>query len=422
MVNSYITAFSSSKPQSSDASSASAGVVPIGGTGPQPAPESSASTPAGPPPGSAPEASGLRGPEPEAVTPPRPEAAPQEEAARPTAATEAPTAVLDVEVGPSPAEPAVEGAAATVEAAAPEAAEVPETLAPEAAEVVSTATPPAQEEEPEELEAGIRREWEKLEAERLRLSDWENRLGDCIKSVTTRYADERAKFMQGHELLQEQLAATWREKHATERELAAELKVQVAADREQTTLELADQAKKVVAATKAQETTLAKLAAAAAKREERLAAREAEEEHEAALQEKEAKVEELLAERSASIGQITRWVGAVNPLLEALRANPIRVTEAPSPLGAALQVLDSTAERLRDVEASIQDLLEIEGRAVARGMAEYILTSFRSHDPAIQLTPILVGPLRATAAAVQEGVREVADMVVARIRRRPEPA
>jgi hypothetical protein len=132
-------------------------------------------------------------------------------------------------------------------------------------------------------------------------------------------------------------------------------------------------------------------------------------------------VEELLAERSASIGQITRWVGAVNPLLEALGANPIRVTEAPSPLGAALQVLDSTAERLRDVEASIQDLLEIEGRAVARGMAEYILTSFRSHDSAIQLTPVLVGPLRATAAAVQEGVQEAADMVVARIRRRPEP-
>jgi hypothetical protein len=184
-----------------------------------------------------------------------------------------------------------------------------------------------------------------------------------------------------------------REKHATERELTAELKVQAAADREQTALELADQAKRVVAATKAQETTLAELAAAAAKREERLAAREAEEvarhqelqkreeavkeelaagtrrlqEHEAALQEKEAKVEELLAKRSASIGRITRWVGEVNPLLEALGANPIRVTEAPSPLGAALQVLDSTAERLRNMEASIQDLLETEGRAVARG-------------------------------------------------------
>jgi hypothetical protein len=64
-------------------------------------------------------------------------------------------------------------------------------------------------------------------------------------------------------------------------------------------------------------------------------------EREAALRDKEAKVEELLAERSASIGQITRWVDAVNPLLEALGANPIQVTEAPSPLGAALQVLES---------------------------------------------------------------------------------
>jgi hypothetical protein len=368
---------------------------------------------------------------------------------------------------------------------------VAETAAPEVAEVASTAAPPAEEEESEvvlgrrllpstaeiplprlfakcqqaqeELEAGIRREWEKLEAEHLRLSDWEHRLGDRIKSVTARYADERAKLVQGRELLQEQLqqaldreaaaaqrerAATRREKHATERELAAELKVQAATDRERTALELANQAKRVVAATKAQETTLAELAAAAAKREERLATREAEEvaqlqelqereeaveeelaagirrlqECEAALQEREAKVEEFLAERSASIGQITRWVGAVNPLLETLRANPIRVTGAPSPLGAALQVLDSTAARLRDVEASIQDLLEMEGRAVARGMAEYILTSFRSHDPAIQLTPVLVGSLRATAAAAQEGVQEADDMVVARIRRRLEPA
>jgi hypothetical protein len=145
-------------------------------------------------------------------------------------------------------------------------------------------------------------------------------------------------------------------------------------------------------------------------------------EREAALREREAKVEELLAERSASIDRITSWVGAVNPVLEALGANPVRVSGASSPLGAALQVLDSTAERLRDVEASIQDLLETEGRVVARGMAEYILSSFRSHDPAIPLTPVLVGPLRATAAAAREGVQEAAEMVAARARRRPEPA
>jgi hypothetical protein len=145
-------------------------------------------------------------------------------------------------------------------------------------------------------------------------------------------------------------------------------------------------------------------------------------EREVALREREAKVEELLAERSASIDRITSWVGAVNPVLEALGANPVRVSGASSPLGAALQVLDSTAERLRDVEASIQDLLETEGRVVARGMAEYILSSFRSHDPAIPLTPVLVGPLRATAAAAREGVQEAAEMVAARARHRPEPA
>jgi hypothetical protein len=64
----------------------------------------------------------------------------------------------------------------------------------------------------------------------------------------------------------------------------------------------------------------------------------------------------------------------------------------------------------------------MEGRVVARGMAEYILTSFRSNDPAIQLTPVLVGPLRAMAAAAQEGVQEAAEMVAARARCRPEPA
>jgi hypothetical protein len=47
-------------------------------------------------------------------------------------------------------------------------------------------------------------------------------------------------------------------------------------------------------------------------------------------------VEGLLAERSAGIDRLTRWVGAVNPLLEALGANPIWVPEAPSPFGTAL--------------------------------------------------------------------------------------
>jgi hypothetical protein len=193
----------------------------------------------------------------------------------------------------------------------------------------------------------------RLEAECHRLFDWEQHLGDCIKSVSARYADERAKLVLERELLQEQLQrALDREAAAAQRERAAVRREKQALEREllvETRVQAANQSKKVVEMTKAQEATLEELAAAAARREERLATREAEEvtrleelqereaavekelaagtrrfrEREAALQEKEAKVEEFQPERSASIGRIVRWAGEVNSSLEALGANPI---------------------------------------------------------------------------------------------------
>jgi hypothetical protein len=167
---------------------------------------------------------------------------------------------------------------------------------------------------------------------------------------------------------------------------------------------------------------LQELEASLQERETSLQEREASlQEKVSSLQEREAKVEEFLAERSASTGQIVRWVGEVNPSLDALGLSPIQVAEAPPPLGAVLRALDSTAERLRHVETAFFDLLETEGRAVARGMAEYILTCFRSHDPACSLTPVLVGPVRAKVAAAQEGVQEAADMVATHVRCHPGP-
>jgi hypothetical protein len=158
--------------------------------------------------------------------------------------TEAPTAAAapGTTAEPLPAEPAAEEAAAAAEAAAlevaeatvaaaPEAAEILEAVALEAVEVTSTTAPPAQEEEPEvvlgrrllqssteipfprllakcqqaqeELETGIRREWERMESEHLRLSDWERRLGDRIMTISARYAGERAELMLECKLLQE---------------------------------------------------------------------------------------------------------------------------------------------------------------------------------------------------------------------------
>jgi hypothetical protein len=184
--------------------------------------------------------------------------------------------------------------------------------------------------------------------------------------------------VQGRELLQEELeqarireaAALQREKEAARREaealkglIAVEERMEAVVDRERTARELAAEVRRASAIVEALKSTLADLAAAVAKREEGLAAREAKEvarlqelqkreeavedelaartrrlqECEAALREREAKVEELLAERSASTDRITRWVGAVNPLLESLGANPIWVSGAPSPLGTVAE-------------------------------------------------------------------------------------
>jgi hypothetical protein len=220
----------------------------------------------------------------------------------------------------------------------------------------------------------------------------------------------------------ESAAVRWEAK-ALERELAVEERSRVALELTNYTKMALELIKEEQAALAVREAAVVEGEANLAAHQEKLAARTQEpQEQEASLQAREAKVEEYLAERSTGIDQVVRWVGEVNLSLDALGLSPIRVAEAPPSLGAVLPVLDSAAERLRHLESAILDRLETEGRAVTRGMAEYILTCFRSHDSAFQLTPVLVGPIRATAAAAQEGVQEAADMVASRVRSRPGPA
>jgi hypothetical protein len=110
-----------------------------------------------------------------------------------------------------PAELTAEEAAAATEAAVPEVTEVPSSapqpvqeeelevvygrhLLPSPAEVPLPHLLIKTQQALEETEAGFRREREKLEAEHLRLSDWERRLGDRIKTVSARYIGERAQL------------------------------------------------------------------------------------------------------------------------------------------------------------------------------------------------------------------------------------
>ena len=47
-------------------------------------------------------------------------------------------------------------------------------------------------------------------------------------------------------------------------------------------------------------------------------------------------------------------------------------------------------------------------------MVDYVLTCFRSHDPAMSLAPVLDGPVAATEDAARESVQDVVETVVAR--------
>jgi hypothetical protein len=84
----------------------------------------------------------------------------------------------------------------------------------------------------EEAEASFRREWEKLEAERLQLFDWESRLGDCIQVVASRVAEEWAQLTQEHEVVHkkmcrvvsQEIMVITREKVAARKEMEVELK------------------------------------------------------------------------------------------------------------------------------------------------------------------------------------------------------
>jgi len=93
--------------------------------------------------------------------------------------------------------------------------------------------------------------------------------------------------------------------------------------------------------------------------------------------------------------------------------------EPPASIADALPVLNSATDRLWHLEPILASHLEAEGRELCRMVAEYILTSLRSHDPAISLAPVVDGPVAETEATTRESVRDVVDFVAAYFKREP---
>jgi hypothetical protein len=90
------------------------------------------------------------------------------------------------------------------------------------------------------------------------------------------------------------------------------------------------------------------------------------------------------------------------------------MSELPTSISNALPVLDSVVDRLRRLNQILGARLEAEGGRLCRAVIEYILTCFRSHDPAISLEPVITGPVAATEDVAREGVQDVVELVAER--------
>jgi hypothetical protein len=120
----------------------------------------------------------------------------------------------------------------------------------------------------EEAEAGFRREWEKLEVEHLRISDWERQLGNRIQVVSSHAAEEWAKFEQEREALNEKMRRIFdREVSVVSRERAVAQKEKVVELKERT-------ARHTINTTKAMVKTIDDEQAALNYREQNLSLRE----------------------------------------------------------------------------------------------------------------------------------------------------
>jgi hypothetical protein len=130
-------------------------------------------------------------------------------------------------------------------------------------------------------------------------------------------------------------------------------------------------------------------------------------------------LEDLQAEHRAGVQRIAAWAGEASTALVPLGMSPILVSELPASISDALPVLDSVADRLRCQDQIFGARLEAEGGRLCRAMIEYILTCFRSHDPAISLESVIAGPLAATEDAAWEGVQDAVELVAKRFQRDP---
>ena len=99
-------------------------------------------------------------------------------------------------------------------------------------------------------------------------------------------------------------------------------------------------------------------------------------------------LEDLQAEHRTGVKRIAEWAGEASTTLVPLGMSLIPVSKLPVLISDALPVLDSAAECHRHLDQILGARLEAEGSRLYRAVVDYVLTCFRSHDPAMSLAPL----------------------------------
>jgi hypothetical protein len=130
-------------------------------------------------------------------------------------------------------------------------------------------------------------------------------------------------------------------------------------------------------------------------------------------------LDDLRAKQRAGAQRIAALAGEVSTTLVPLGMSPIPALVRPVSISEALPILDSAADRLQHLDQILGARLEAEGSRLCLSAIEYVLTCFRSHDPAVSLGPVIAGPVANTEDAAREGVQDAVDTVVGRFQRDP---
>jgi hypothetical protein len=103
-----------------------------------------------------------------------------------------------------------------------------------------------------------------------------------------------------------------------------------------------------------------------------------------------------------------------------LNFSPLCVGDPVEEVSTAFPLLDSAGAKMLKVEEVGSGQLEADGHALAKAVAEYVLTSFRRWDPQISLEPVVQGPIMEMEEATHAGVEDAAKLVVEQFEHQPE--